>query len=95
MENIERNLLDTADFQGISELYPQNAVRFYLWLQAMQDDMKSLPSVLTLVSGNFPSTPAEGIGFLFLTSGTYEVASTNSWRRLYDGALFATGVAAP
>ena len=95
MDNINSNLLDTASFNAIANAHPVEAIRIYQWLQAMQDDMQSLPSVLSLVSGNFPSTPESGIGLLFLTSGTYEVASLNSWRRLYDAALFATGVAAP
>ena len=95
MDNIDSNALGTSDLGRISELYKGGAVQFYQWLQAMQDDMQSLPSVSALVGGNFPSTPASGIGLLFLTSGTYEVAGVNSWRRLYDAALFATGVAAP
>jgi hypothetical protein len=95
VDNIDRNTLGTTDLNRIGELYQGGAVQFYQWLQAMQADMVSLPNVSTLVNGNFPSTPASGIGLLFLTSGTYEVAAVNSWRRLYDAALFATGAVAP
>jgi hypothetical protein len=95
MDNIDRNLLDTTAFDSIARGCPEEYIGFFQWLQAMQKDMQSLPSVSALLNGNFPSTPESGIGLLFLTSGTYEVAGTNSWRRLYDGALFATGVVAP
>ena len=95
MDNINRNSLSTAELNRIGELYQGGAVQFYQWLQAMQADMISLPSVSALVDGNFPSTPASGIGLLFLTSGTYEVASVNSWRRLYDNIKYNTGDPAP
>jgi hypothetical protein len=95
MDNINRNSLGNNDLDGIGMLYKDAPIQFYQWLQAMQKDMQSLPSVSALINGNFPSTPNSGIGLLFLTSGTYEVAGVNSWRRLYDAALFATGAVAP
>ena len=95
MDNIAGSALDSSTLDDISKTAVGIESAYWQWLQAMQDDMQSLPSVSALVGGNFPSTPASGIGLLFLTSGTYEVAGVNSWRRLYDAALFATGVAAP
>ena len=95
MDNIDSSALDSSTLDEISKTAVGMESAYWQWLIAMQADMISLPNVSALVNGNFPSTPASGIGLLFLTSGTYEVAGVNSWRRLYDAALFATGAVAP
>lgn len=95
MQNIDSNSLSSSDLDAISRIAEGNSTAFWRWLLAMQDDMESLPSVLSLVSGNFPETPNEGIGLIFLASGTYEVASAGNWRRLYDASIFASGTPAP
>lgn len=101
MESTENNALSTSDLARVSQIISDKGgpASFFNWLESIQSDLIKIPSMLRqvdLVGGvDFPVTPSGGIGLLFLTSGTYEVAGTNSWRRLYDGALFASGVAAP
>jgi len=88
------NLLTTPELQQLGAKH----YRFYNWLQAIQSDLESLPDIinegdLLEVGGNkqFPSLPANKIGLLFLSSGTYEAAVVggfDKWRRLYDGTTF-------
>jgi len=100
MQNIDQNALSTDELNTFGGAY-----RFFNWLQSIQDDLKSIPTVYRVtdcreVSGVriFPSLPANKIGLLFLDSGTYEAAvvgGVDKWRRLYDGTTFDTGANLP
>lgn len=107
MQNINTNSLTTDELSAFAKTIdkgtanPNDLFRFFNWLQAIQNDLNSIPSVYTIKdvkAGNFPPLPVDKVGLLFLTSGTYEaavVASVDKWRRMYDGATYDIGTAIP
>lgn len=101
MESTENNSLSTSDLSRVSQIISDKGgpARFFNWLESIQSDIVKIPNILSqsdLISGtDFPSTPDSGVGLLFLSSGTYEVASAGNWRRLYDASIFASGTPAP
>lgn len=94
MGRTSKNSLSTS---GLNELSSFNQ-RFYNWFEAVQADLLRIPNLinesdLLEVGGSkqFPLLPADKIGLLFLSSGTYEAAvvgGLDKWRRLYDGTTF-------
>ena len=102
MQNVDRNLLTSSEFDAISKIVESNSTDFWRWLLAMQDDNQKVPDILRqsdLAGGvNFPELPTGKVGLLFLSSGTYEaviIGGIDKWRRLYDGTTFDPATAAP
>ncbi len=101
MDNTETNALSTLELNQLG----QNEYRFFQWLQAVQDDLTTIPSMstegsLVEVGGNkvFPQLPTGKIGLLFLSTGTYEavvIGGNDKWRRLYDGTTYDPATAIP
>lgn len=107
MQSIQQNSLTTDEISAFAQvidkgtLNPNDLFRFFNWLQSIQNDLQSIPVVYTakdVRSGKFPTLPADKVGLLFVSSGTYEatiIATTDKWRRLYDGTAFDVGAAIP